>query len=45
MQIARLTALVVILFTVLGMGWKPQKPLPKPDAPEITIYTVKCDAR
>jgi hypothetical protein len=41
MQI-RLIALLVILFLVSGMGWIKQKPLPKPDAPEIGIVKVIC---
>jgi hypothetical protein len=42
MQIVRLIALVLVLFIVSGMGWRPQKPLPTPDAPEIRIIAVRC---
>ena len=42
MQIAKIIVLLVILFFISGMGWKPQKPLPKPDAPEIRIDRVVC---
>jgi hypothetical protein len=39
MQIVRL---VIIALIVMGMGWIRQKPLPKPDAPEIGITKVVC---
>jgi hypothetical protein len=42
MQIVRLTALLVILFLVSGMSWIREKPLPKPDTPEIKIIAVGC---
>jgi hypothetical protein len=42
MQIVRLIALLVILFLVSGMGWIRQKPVPKPDAPEIQITSTRC---
>lgn len=38
----KVAVLILILFIVSGMGWRPQKPLPKPDAPEIGTVSVKC---